>query len=171
MKPKNKVFCPQCKFKKYLFSSREKAEKYLEEVEANATNPYHKYPVRAYYCKECDGWHVTSRKKVWRGEEPLPFQRPHIEKIVMIAKSKSLTLHQKIEKEFDGWLEIFNRAMDFIVLKKYSEAIKSLVSLMKKNVVHQDGNYYFYRRAKLKKQAEVQLVRLHYPVQDLRNHC
>lgn len=63
MKPKHKVFCPQCKFKKYLFSTREKAEIYLAEVEEKATNPFHKYPIRAYYCVECDGWHVTSKSK------------------------------------------------------------------------------------------------------------
>lgn len=168
MKPKHKVFCPQCKFKKYLFSTREKAEIYLAEVESKVTNPFHKYPIRAYYCEECDGWHVTSkRKRCSRGNQQT--LQPQVERIVRLAQSKKLTLHQKIQKEFDVWLEIFNKAMDLIVCKRYKEATERLVTLVKKTVVHQDGNYYYYRREKLKSLAIVQLVKLNYPVQDLHN--
>lgn len=168
MKPKHKVFCPQCKFKKYLFSTREKAEIYLAEVEEKATNPFHKYPIRAYYCVECDGWHVTSKSKRCSREHQ-QMLRPQIEKVVRFTQSKKLTLHQKIENEFEGWMEIFNRAMDLIVCKRYKEAIEKLVALVKKTVVHEDGNYYYYRRKKLKNQAIVQLAKLNYPVQDIYN--
>lgn len=95
--------------------------------------------------------------------------RPQIEKVVRFTQSKKLTLHQKIENEFEGWMEIFNRAMDLIVCKRYKEAIEKLVALVKKTVVHEDGNYYYYRRKKLKNQAIVQLAKLNYPVQDIYN--
>lgn len=62
MKPvKNRYFCEECGHTKMLFSSCKEAKRFLhfnaDEIEIETG----KRPVRAYYCKSCEGWHVTSR--------------------------------------------------------------------------------------------------------------
>ncbi len=62
MKPvKNRIFCDDCGHTKIFFESYRKAMRYLalnaDEVERETG----KRSVRAYYCRKCYGWHVTSR--------------------------------------------------------------------------------------------------------------
>lgn len=65
MKPsKNRVYCPECGRTKMLFESKKKAELFMkfnnEEIEQLENG---KIPVRAYECKMCGGWHLTSKEQ------------------------------------------------------------------------------------------------------------
>jgi len=61
MKPKNRIYCPQCNRLKLQFESKAKAENFIRynADEIQEENGY--APIRAYYCRCCCSWHVTSR--------------------------------------------------------------------------------------------------------------
>lgn len=56
MKPKNRVFCPDCGKQKMLFETERKAEDFLRwnSGEIPGGDKLH-----TYYCKACCGWHLT----------------------------------------------------------------------------------------------------------------
>lgn len=60
MKPKHKIFCIGCNRSKILFDSEGAAKRFIE---FNVNEFDGKAPTRAYYCKFCCGWHVTSRSE------------------------------------------------------------------------------------------------------------
>ena len=62
MKPiKNRIFCLECKRAKMLFESKSKAINFIKFNSDDIKNDSGIAPTRAYYCKSCGGWHVTSR--------------------------------------------------------------------------------------------------------------
>lgn len=63
MRPKNRVFCPQCNRPKLLFTSREKAYTFIRFNAQDITAQSGHAPNRAYFCQGCGGWHVTSKPK------------------------------------------------------------------------------------------------------------
>lgn len=78
MKPtKNRHYCSGCQHYKMLFGSKEEAIRFIKYNADAVEDKSGKRPVRAYYCRECGGWHVTSsrysqnRKSILRrfGEE------------------------------------------------------------------------------------------------------
>ena len=62
MKPKHRIFCPQCGYAKMLFNSEKKANLYLLYNSNDVMEENGKKPIRSYYCEACGGWHVTSCK-------------------------------------------------------------------------------------------------------------
>lgn len=56
MKPKNRIFCPDCGKPKMLFETERKAQDFLkwnaDEIEGGEL-------LHPYYCKACCGWHLS----------------------------------------------------------------------------------------------------------------
>lgn len=64
MKPvKNRVYCQDCGRIKMLFDSEEKANRFIKYNKDEIESENGKSPVRAYNCKMCGGWHVTSKQE------------------------------------------------------------------------------------------------------------
>ena len=67
MKPnaRNLIYCPQCKRSKQRFESKKEADMFIKynAEECRKENGY--APIRAYYCKACCGWHLSSRAKLY----------------------------------------------------------------------------------------------------------
>lgn len=61
-KPKNQIFCPACKRPKLLFATEKKALNFMKFNADTIKNISGYCPVRAYYCHDCGGWHVTSQE-------------------------------------------------------------------------------------------------------------
>lgn len=59
IKPKHTRYCYDCRRNKLLFSTKEKAERYISFNSATIKEESGYAPVRAYYCVACGGWHVT----------------------------------------------------------------------------------------------------------------
>lgn len=59
VKPKHQRYCYDCRRNKLLFSTKEKAERYILYNSAAIKEESGYAPVRAYYCVACGGWHVT----------------------------------------------------------------------------------------------------------------
>ena len=61
MKPvKNRIFCMECQRAKILFESKSKAINFIKFNSDEIKNENGIAPKRAYFCKSCGGWHVTS---------------------------------------------------------------------------------------------------------------
>lgn len=61
MKPKrNRVYCKELGRTKMLFPSEKKADNFIRFNADEMIEETGKAPIRSYYCKSCDGWHVTS---------------------------------------------------------------------------------------------------------------
>lgn len=61
MKPtKNRVFCMGSQRTKMLFESREKALNFIKFNKEEILDENGIAPQRAYFCKCCAGWHVSS---------------------------------------------------------------------------------------------------------------
>lgn len=50
-------FCKSCRKCKMLFGSQQKAMDYVKQREDKGDYK----PIRAYYCRWCQGWHLTSQ--------------------------------------------------------------------------------------------------------------
>lgn len=62
MKPtKNQYYCPSCKHQKMQFESKKEAALFIKYNASDIEKETGKRPVRAYYCRSCCCWHVTSR--------------------------------------------------------------------------------------------------------------
>lgn len=62
MKPtKNHYYCPSCRHQKILFSSKKEAILFLKYNAHIIEEKTGRRPVRAYYCEQCCGWHLTSK--------------------------------------------------------------------------------------------------------------
>lgn len=62
MKPtKNRHYCPGCQHQKMLFSTKKEAILFLKYNAQIIEEETGRRPVRAYFCKQCCGWHLTSR--------------------------------------------------------------------------------------------------------------
>lgn len=61
MKPKNRIYCPQCNRLKLQFETKAKAENFIRYNAEEIQEEKGYAPIRAYYCKCCCAWHVTSR--------------------------------------------------------------------------------------------------------------
>ena len=65
MKPtQNSYFCIDCNRPKMVFSSKEKAERFIDFNADEINEETGRRPVRAYYCIACGGWHITSHEAV-----------------------------------------------------------------------------------------------------------
>ena len=60
---------PMCKGKK-KFATRQRAERIMNSAwkQAIRVGKDHALPCRTYKCRECKGWHLTS-KALWRNRE------------------------------------------------------------------------------------------------------
>jgi len=59
MKPKNRIWCPDCNRPKMLFETERKANDFIKwNGEDLATGSE---TLRAYYCPSCCGWHISHR--------------------------------------------------------------------------------------------------------------
>ena len=60
MKPKNRVMCPDCGYKKILFETEAKALTFIkfngDEIDS------HGNVLRPYFCPACGGYHISSHK-------------------------------------------------------------------------------------------------------------
>ncbi len=56
MKPKNRIFCPDCGKPKMLFESEQKAQNFLRW---NSDDIHNGGKLHPYYCKACGGWHLS----------------------------------------------------------------------------------------------------------------
>lgn len=56
MKPKNRVFCPDCGRQKMLFETERKAQDFIRWNSDGMQNGELLHP---YYCKACCGWHIS----------------------------------------------------------------------------------------------------------------
>lgn len=65
MKPKTRVFCSSCHRHKMVFGTKKEAEMFMmyNGDDINDENGYR--PIRAYYCRNCMGWHITSQEKIF----------------------------------------------------------------------------------------------------------
>lgn len=62
MKPtKNHYYCPGCQHQKMLFASKKEAILFLKYNADAIEEENGRRPVRAYYCRHCCGWHLTSK--------------------------------------------------------------------------------------------------------------
>ncbi len=63
MKPtKNRYYCVGCHHHKMLFKTKDEAIRFIQYNADCIENETGKRPVRAYYCYDCGGWHVTSSR-------------------------------------------------------------------------------------------------------------
>lgn len=61
MKPKkNRVHCQHCGKAKIQFASKQEADRFMEYNAKEILDGNGHSPVRSYYCKSCNCWHVTS---------------------------------------------------------------------------------------------------------------
>lgn len=58
VKPKNRVYCPDCGRQKMKFDSESAAQRFLKY---NSNNFDEKIPSRIYWCDACCGYHITAR--------------------------------------------------------------------------------------------------------------
>lgn len=56
MKPKNRVFCPDCGRQKMLFETERKAQDFLRW---NSDEIHNGELLHPYYCHACCGWHLS----------------------------------------------------------------------------------------------------------------
>ena len=56
MKPKNRVFCPDCGRQKMVFESERKAQDFIRWNSGEIPGGNRLHP---YYCKACCGWHIS----------------------------------------------------------------------------------------------------------------
>jgi hypothetical protein len=56
----NRIMCPIAVKQKHVFETKSKA---MNFIKLNA-NKMDYPPIRAYYCYACNGWHVTSKKRL-----------------------------------------------------------------------------------------------------------
>lgn len=61
MKPKNRVFCPDCNRHKMLFETEKEANTFLK-FNMDEINPDGTRNMRVYYCPACCGYHITSHE-------------------------------------------------------------------------------------------------------------
>ena len=80
MKPKNRVFCPDCGRQKMLFETERKAQDFLRWNSEKIHNGTLLHP---YYCNACCGWHISH---VEHKEE---YDNRMDERISMYRESKS----------------------------------------------------------------------------------
>lgn len=63
MKPtKNRYYCLGCQHHKMLFKTKDEAIRFIQYNADSIENETGIRPVRAYYCNDCCGWHVTSSR-------------------------------------------------------------------------------------------------------------
>lgn len=57
MKPKNRIYCPDCGRPKMLFETERKANDFIKwnakDIQSNGDK------LRSYYCSACCGWHIS----------------------------------------------------------------------------------------------------------------
>lgn len=63
MRPKNRVFCYECKRLKLLFKTERKAQDFIRWNWEDIQEQSGRVPTRVYYCECCGGWHTTSSVK------------------------------------------------------------------------------------------------------------
>lgn len=56
--PKKRVMCPACMKQKMMFDSKDKALNFIRFNIGDFKEGTH---LRAYYCKACCAWHITSQ--------------------------------------------------------------------------------------------------------------
>ena len=71
MKPKNRVYCPECHRQKMLFETKSHAEYFLKFNSDEIFDEKGYKPIRTYYCSGCGGWHITSHEKISYDFQPV----------------------------------------------------------------------------------------------------
>lgn len=65
MKPKTRVFCSSCHRHKMVFGTKKEAEMFMMYNGDDINDEKGYRPIRAYYCRNCMGWHITSQEKIF----------------------------------------------------------------------------------------------------------
>lgn len=61
---KNRVQCVECNKPKLLFATKREAELFIKFNADDIRQESGYAPIRAYYCRHCGGWHVTSKESI-----------------------------------------------------------------------------------------------------------
>lgn len=64
MKPKNRIWCPDCGRPKMLFKTERKAQDFIRWNGGDMK--YGGDKLRAYYCPSCCGWHISHHRHMER---------------------------------------------------------------------------------------------------------
>ena len=59
----NTPYCPACHKEKMIFKTEQEALLFIEYNAERIASQKGYAPIRAYYCKSCGGWHITSKVK------------------------------------------------------------------------------------------------------------
>ncbi len=105
MKPKkNHVFCPLCYKHKMQYATEEEANRFLMYNSEEIRKECDRAPIRSYFCRACNCWHVTSKPKVLEQptEPMLPREDRYMEKTAKAAVRENV-------KEIKEVLHMINR--------------------------------------------------------------
>lgn len=100
MKPKNRVFCPDCGKPKMLFDSEKRAQNFLN-FNGDDVNPDGTRTMRVYYCPSCCGYHISSHE--YRGNSRTEkliseYKKATNDEFLDKAKAKNLCWEMKLLK-------------------------------------------------------------------------
>lgn len=129
MRPtKNHKFCVECNRAKILFESEPKALKYIKLNYDEIFAENGKAPIRAYYCKSCCGWHVTSKGQA--SDVLLQSNAEEDTNDVSTDKkadvAQDLQLSEEIKAYYDNVSKKIDSIENMIAVMNYSEAIMRL---------------------------------------------
>lgn len=101
MKPtKSLVFCYGCNRRKMLFPTQEKADNFIKFNKEEILDEKGRAPVRSYYCRLCNGYHVTSNPSLTEGEiRDKSDERLLQDVFKCIEIEKNSKLKKKVDKE------------------------------------------------------------------------
>lgn len=121
MKPtKSKVYCLDAGRSKILFESEKKAGNFLKFNTNEILKTANHAPVRSYFCKACNGWHVTSSAVVLN----IP---THVDKVM-----DSFHEEQKNRAEWKEKLKDVRHASTEMSLKLLEAIDKRIAEIQKK---------------------------------------
>jgi hypothetical protein len=141
MKPtKNRYYCPASDRIKMLFESESKANNFMK-FNAETIEKENGYkPVRAYYCVNCIGWHLTS----------IPLTKPNIDKSKIVQTKPTpkpiLVNNQPIETNKRVLMpssELFEKEPTIRISKicqDFNIGLEELFNLFKNHDIHINFN-------------------------------
>ena len=100
MKPtKSLVYCYGCNRRKMLFTTQEKADNFIKFNKEEILDEKGRAPVRSYYCRLCNGYHVTSNPSLTEGEIRDKSDEKLLQDVIKcIEIEKACKIKKKVEK-------------------------------------------------------------------------